>query len=90
MTITLQKASLDICRVIASYRRKAKTPAVATSNKMRITFIGRSLQHSRQIRTPGRALIVHATGFFLWAIGSQFIEPIDEFGIAATTINEAG
>src|SRR5262245_59380167 len=35
MTITLQKASLAICRVIASYRRKAKTPAVVTSNKMR-------------------------------------------------------
>src|SRR5262245_41074773 len=40
MTITLQKASLDICRVIASYRRKAKTPAVVTSNKMRSAFIG--------------------------------------------------
>src|SRR5262245_42635987 len=39
MAITVQKASLGICRVIAWYRKKAKTPAVITSNKIRSTCI---------------------------------------------------
>ena len=48
------------------------------------------LQHLRQLRTLRTARIIHVAGNLLRTFGSQFIEPIDELGIAATLTNETG
>ena len=42
------------------------------------------LQHPRQILAPRTARIIHIVRKLLRALGCQFIEPIDELGIAAT------
>jgi hypothetical protein len=45
-------------------------------------------KHLRQIRTPRAALVAHVVDAFLGAGGGEFIEPIDDLGIAATLIDE--
>jgi hypothetical protein len=42
------------------------------------------------LRTPRTAGIIRVAGNLLRALGCQFIEPINELGIAATLTNEAG
>jgi hypothetical protein len=48
------------------------------------------LKHPRQILASRTAWIIHVVCNLLRALGSQFIEPIDELGIAATVTNETG
>ena len=48
----------------------------------------RVLKHPRQIRAPRTAWIIHVVRNLLRALGCQFIEPINELGIAATLLNE--
>jgi hypothetical protein len=48
------------------------------------------LQHFRQIPASRTAWIIHIECNLLRAFGCQFIEPIDELGIAATLTNETG
>ena len=50
----------------------------------------RVLQHPRQIPAPGTAWVIHVVRNLLWALGSQFIEPINDLGIPATITSEAG
>ena len=46
------------------------------------------LQYPRQIPAPRTAWIIHIVRNLLRALGCQFIEPIDELGIAATFLDE--
>ena len=46
-------------------------------------------QHLHQILAPRAASIVHVVRSLLRALGRQFIQPINELGIAATLLNEA-
>jgi hypothetical protein len=48
----------------------------------------RALQHLRQLSTFRLAGIVHAACDFLRTFGGQFIQPINDLGIAATSLDE--
>jgi len=48
----------------------------------------RPLKHLRQLRAPCTARIIHIVCNLLRALGCQFIEPIEDLGIAAPLINE--
>ena len=46
------------------------------------------LQYPRQIPAPRTAWIIHIVRNLLRALGCQFIEPINELGVAATFFDE--
>jgi len=44
---------------------------------------------ARQIRTPRPAWIIHIVGNLLRAVGCEFIQPIDDFAVAASLFDQA-
>ena len=57
--------------------------AVSRATSTKVPLVP-SAQHPRQIPAPRTAWIIHIVRNLLRAFGCQFIEPIDELGIAAT------
>ena len=53
-----------------------------------LIIIACDLQHSRQIRAPRTAWVIHVVRNLLWAVGCDFIEPVDQLGIAASVVNQ--
>src|SRR5262249_3201446 len=48
----------------------------------------KALQHSRQIRTPRRALVIPTECCLLRAVGGDLIQPVDDLPVAATVIDQ--
>jgi hypothetical protein len=81
MAITVQKASLGICRVMLGIERKPKrlpsSPAIKYEAYALTQPPADSLQHPRQVRKASAAWIVHIVRLLPWTIGGDFIKPVD-------------